>query len=82
MEPLRSFLNRIRWHPELASGTYELGVYDRVQDAVVRVPLDTVRFEPGNAFAFFLENVEGQTLTVPLHRVRAVYRDGELVWSR
>jgi len=82
MEPLRDLLNRIRWHPDFRAGVYELGIYDRVRDALVRTPLAAIRFEPGNAFAFFLDDDEGQTLTVPMHRVREVYKDGSLIWKR
>ena len=82
MEPLHELLSRIRWDPGFGKGSFELGVYDRVQDEVQRVPLARVRFEPGNSFAFFLDDDDGQTRTVPLHRVREVYRDGMLVWKR
>jgi len=82
MESLRDLLNRIRWHPDFRSGTYELGVYDRVCDRIVRMPLAEVRFEPGNTFVFLLDDDNGQTRTVPLHRVREVYRDGALIWKR
>lgn len=82
MEPLRDLLNRIRWRPDLAAGVYELGIYDRMQDRILRTPLARVRFEPGNSYACFLEDEDGQTRTVPLHRVREVYRDGVLLWKR
>lgn len=82
MEPLRDLLNRIRWDRDFGAGTFELGIYDRVRDALVRTPLSAVRFEPGNSFACFLEDDDGQTLTVPLHRVREVYKDGILIWKR
>ena len=82
MEPLHELLSRIRWDPGFGQGAFELGVYDRVQDEIRRVPLARVRFEPGNRFAFFLDGDDGQTRTVPLHRVREVYRDGMLVWKR
>jgi uncharacterized protein (UPF0248 family) len=82
MEPLRELLNRIRWDRSFGAGTFELGVYDRVEDQVLRVPLAHVRFEPGNSFSLFLEDSDGQTVTVPLHRVREVYKDGTLIWKR
>ncbi|MEW5773140.1 MAG: DUF504 domain-containing protein [Thermodesulfobacteriota bacterium] len=82
MEPLRDLLNRIRWDRDFGAGTFELGIYDRVEDAVLRVPLAAVRFEPGDRFAFFLEGEDGQPRTVPLHRVREVYKDGVSIWKR
>jgi uncharacterized protein (UPF0248 family) len=82
MEPLRVLLNRIRWDRDFGTGTFELAIHDRMQAALIRIPLPQARFEPGNTFAFFLEDDEGQTLTIPLHRVREVYKDGMLIWRR
>ena len=82
MEPLRVLLNRIRWDRDFGAGVFELGVYDRMRDALVRVPLAEVRFAPGDSFAFLLEDEDGHTRSVPLHRVREVYKDGVLIWGR
>lgn len=82
MEPVRDLLNRIRWDREFGAGVFELGIYDRIRDAVDRVPLAAVRFEEGNAFAFSLRDEAGELRTIPLHRVREVYKDGALIWKR
>lgn len=82
MEPLRDLLNRIRWDRDFGTGAFELGIYDRVRDALVRTPLSAIRFEPGNSVACFLEDGDGRTHAVPLHRVREVYKDGVLIWKR
>lgn len=82
MVPLYELLSRIRWDPGFGAGSFELGIYDRVEDRLVRTSLDRVRFEPGNSYALFMDGDDGQTRTVPLHRVREVYRDGRLIWKR
>lgn len=82
MEPIRDLLNRIRWDREFGAGRFELGVYDRIRDAVIRAPFEDVRFEEGDAFAFSLRDEAGELRTIPLHRVREVYKDGTLIWKR
>ncbi len=82
METLHDLLSRVRWDPGFGTGSFELGIYDRMEHGIVRMPLARVRFEPGNRFACFLDDDDGQSRTVPLHRVREVYRDGRLIWKR
>lgn len=56
--------------------------YDRVDDTVVRVPLERVQLTPGDHFAFQVIDADGYAHEVPFHRVRDVYRDGERIWHR
>ncbi|MGH8178986.1 MAG: RNA repair domain-containing protein [Steroidobacter sp.] len=44
--------------------------------------LRDLRFDPESSFSFQLFDPEGRLLSIPLHRIRKVYRDGELIWSR
>jgi len=48
----------------------------------VRLPLERIRTSPGDHFGFEALEEDGSVHSVPYHRVRAVWRDGELVWSR
>jgi len=41
-----------------------------------------LRFEPGDSFSFEFPGEEGEWVSIPLHRIRRVYRDGVLIWSR
>lgn len=82
MEPLRRLLNRIRWDPEFGKAEFSLGYWDRVEGRILRVPLASVAFEEGNRFSFWVVGPDGTAHAVPLHRVRRVWRDGELIWSR
>lgn len=82
MIPIRQLLDRIRWDPQYGAARFTIGYYDRVEDRILRVPLAQIWFEPGDHFAFHLLDAEGALHNVPLHRVREVHRDGELIWHR
>ena len=82
MMPIHELLNRIRWDREFGRADFIIGYYDRVADALIRVPLREIFFEPGDHFAFDLYDDEGVLHSIPLHRIREVYRDGQLIWHR
>lgn len=82
MIPIHELLNRIRWDPQFGHGRFAVGYYDRVTDRVVVVPFADISFEPGDHFAFQCVDADGATHSVPLHRVRDVYKDGERIWHR
>jgi uncharacterized protein (UPF0248 family) len=82
MIPIQDLLHRIRWGPEFGRAEFEIGYYDRVTHVIVRVPLRHVRFEKGEHFAFEAVEDDGSVHTVPLHRVREVWRNGERIWRR
>ena len=65
-----------------AANGFEIGYYDRVTRAIVRVPFRHVRFEKGEHFALEAVEDDGSVHTVPLHRVREVWRNGALIWVR
>lgn len=82
MIPIQDLLHRIRWDAELGRAAFEIGYYDRVTRAIVRVPFRRVHFEKGEHFAFEAVEEDGSVHTVPLHRVREVWRNGERIWQR
>lgn len=82
MQPIHELLNRIKWDPEFGKGDFELGVYDRVEDTVVRLPFRDIEFLPGEHNLFFYIDAEGEEHSVPLHRIKSVYKNGELIWHR
>ena len=82
MIPIQTLLNRIRWDREYAKAEFVLGYYDRLAGTMCRVPLRQVFQEPGDHFFVRVADEEGQLTTVPLHRIKEVYRNGELVWKR
>ena len=82
MIPIHELLNRIRWDDEFAKGEFVLGYYDRIENRIIKIPLREIYFESRDHFAFQVYDDEDELHNVPLHRVREVYKDGELIWHR
>jgi len=80
--PIHQVLARIRWDPEFGRGHFELAYLDRLEKRLVRVPLESVVFRPEDRFGFQAVEADGSVHSVPYHRVRELWRDGELIWSR
>lgn len=82
MIPIQELLNRIRWDPSFGQGTFRIGYYDRVEERIIYLSLKEIWFEEDDHFAFQALDEAGETHMIPLHRVREVYRDGQLIWQR
>lgn len=82
MTPIHAILARIRWDPEFGHGHFELAYFDRFKKGLVRVPLERITFHPEARFSFDAIEPDGSAHSVPYHRVRALWRDGQLIWSR
>ncbi len=50
--------------------------------SIIKVPLKELLFDKEDHFDFELIDDMGETHTIPLHRIREVYRDGKLIWHR
>jgi uncharacterized protein (UPF0248 family) len=81
MTPIQQLLNRIQWDEEFGKGDFEIGIYDRVGDAIEVLPLDRLHFEKGNHFSFTII-LDGEVLTIPFHRIREVRKNGITIWKR
>ena len=82
MIPIHQLLSRIRWDREFGRADFEIGYYDRVLAGIIRVPFSALVFPPDDHFAILALDREGVFHSVPLHRIREVYKDGELIWHR
>ncbi len=82
MTPIHQLLSRIRWDPRFREGRFEIGYFDRMARRLIIVPFENVRFPPGNHLAFEVIDAQGRAHGIPLHRVRAVYRNGKPIWQR
>ena len=82
MIPIHELLSRIRWDKAFGQADFIIGYYDRVEDRIVRVPLRELYFEPDDHFSFDLIDHQGALHSIPLHRIKEVRRDGELIWHR
>ncbi|MHC1745287.1 MAG: DUF504 domain-containing protein [Syntrophobacteraceae bacterium] len=82
MVPIRELLSRIRWDKAFGEGLFEIGYLDHVERRIIRVPFAQVHLQKSNRFSFMLEDDMNDSVTIPFHRVREVYRDGILIWQR
>ena len=82
MIPIHELLNRIRWDKDYGDAEFIIGYYDRIEDIIISVPLKSLYFDSEDHFDFELVDDDGITHTIPLHRIRQVYRNGDLVWER
>lgn len=82
MIPIQDLLHRIQWDTAFGSARFMIGYYDRLDDRIVRVPFRCVHLARGEHFSFDVEDESGATHMVPFHRVREVWRNGELIWQR
>lgn len=82
MIPIRELFNRIRWDEQFAKGEFRIGYYDRIGDRIIHVDFRELVFEPDEHLTFTLVDTMGTIHRVPLHRVKEVYHNGELIWRR
>ncbi|MFZ5796899.1 MAG: DUF504 domain-containing protein [Desulfobulbaceae bacterium] len=82
MIPIHQLLSRIRWDPEYGRAEFILGYYDRLLGEVVRVPLAEVVFPAERHDIIQVLNGDGVMHSIPLHRIKEVYRDNILIWHR
>ena len=82
MITILELLNRIRWDQDFSRGDFAVGYFDRVEQRIIVVPLGEVRFHVGDHLSLVLTDADGDPLSIPLHRIYEVYRNGELIWHR
>jgi len=82
MKPIQEILNRIRWDKQFSQGQFEIGYYDRIEDCIIRVPFEKISFDPEDHFNITVLDADYVEHSVPLHRIKEVYKDKQLIWSR
>lgn len=80
MTPIRELLARIRWDPAFGAAQFVVGYRDK--GATRYVALQALRPDPDNPGLLDLVDESGAERTIPLHRIREVLRNGELIWRR
>jgi uncharacterized protein (UPF0248 family) len=80
MQPIHELLNQIRWDPNFR-GDFVIAFVDHSKPELVRIAMRDMRFAEGR-FAFEMLTDDDSVVSIPLHRIRQVYRDGQLIWSR
>lgn len=82
MQPIHELINRIRWDPEFGQGRFELAFLDHTARDLVKLPFDMLSIAPGDHYFFHYVDDEGVAHSVPFHRIKSVYKNGELIWHR
>jgi uncharacterized protein (UPF0248 family) len=82
MIPIHQLLARIRWDPAFGDARFVLAYLDHTCDELRRVALEETISDPDNPAFFDMVDEDGVTRSIPLHRVREVWRDGVLIWRR
>ncbi len=82
MQPIHELLSRIRWDEAYAAAEFVIGYEDHLAAGIVRVPFSELWFPDDDPFRFAVLDEEGEEHHVPYHRVREVWRNGELIWAR
>ena len=82
MIPIHELLSRIHWDKQFGQRDFVIAYYDKVEDCLVRIPLREILFKPDDHSSFDLIDQNGVLHSIPMHRIREVYKDGERIWSR
>ena len=82
MQTIQDLLNKIRWDPNFSQGHFEIGFDDHVEQCLVRIAFDAMQFDQKDHFFFHYFDQDGTEHDVPLHRIKSVYKNGELIWHR
>lgn len=82
MTPIHELLSRIRWDTRLAQSRFLIGYWDRVAGRILYADLRELSWDADNPSFFELLDQEGATHSIPYHRVREVWQDGQLIWQR
>jgi len=82
MQPIHELLARIRWDERLSRSQFDIGYWDRVVRATLRVSLGQISWNTDNPSLFEIVDTDGVGHSIPFHRVRKVWRDGVLIWDR
>lgn len=82
MQPIHELLSRIRWDPNFGRGEFVIGDWDRVAGTIRHVRLSDLGRDADNPELLTLVDEEGIAREIPLHRIREVWRNGQLIWRR
>jgi uncharacterized protein (UPF0248 family) len=82
MLTIQALLDRIRWDAEFGAAEFQIGYYDRLKQDIILIPLKAMSFSSDDHYDFQCLDENGEQQSVPLHRIKQVYRNGELIWHR
>ncbi|MFW6013666.1 MAG: DUF504 domain-containing protein [Candidatus Nanoarchaeia archaeon] len=75
----KEYLSKIKWDPKENPDEHSLLYYDRITKSLEELGLRELKIEE-NIIKFV--NMQGETINIPLHRIRVIKKNGEIVWKR
>jgi len=78
MLPIHQLLNKIKWDKRENPSEYSIFYLDRILNKLIQIPYAKIKKLEGSFMV--LEN-EDET-NIPLHRVKKVMKNNEVVWER
>jgi uncharacterized protein (UPF0248 family) len=82
MIPIHELLARIQWDKAFGQGQFTIGYWDRLEGKIINVDLHRMLSDADNPAFFDFADESGTMHSIPLHRIREVWRDGKLIWQR
>ncbi|MGO8858955.1 MAG: DUF504 domain-containing protein [Steroidobacteraceae bacterium] len=82
MIPIHELLARIRWDPAFGRGEFVIGYLDHDTSELRHAALRDARPDPENPSMLDIVDEHGLVVSLPLHRIRQVLRNGEVIWQR
>ena len=82
MQTIRELLDRIHWDSDFSQAEFEIGFLDHQVAQEVRLPFARLEFAPKEHFFFYYYDEDGELHSVPLHRIKSVYKNGQRIWHR
>ena len=78
MIPIKDLLNKIKWDKRENPEEYFIFYYDRILKKLIKIPYTKIKKLEGS---FMILGNEEES-NIPLHRVRKVMKNNEIIWER
>ena len=72
-------LNKIKWDPNEHPKDYIITYYDRVADINKELKFEYIKKIEG---LFIIVEVDDKEISLPVHRIREIRKNGKLIWKR
>jgi len=78
MMSIKDFLNKIKWSKKENPDDYSIGYWDNVEKKLIFIGFNEIKKIERS---FLLLDMEEETY-IPMHRIKEVKKQGNIVWKR
>lgn len=78
MQPIQDLLNKIKWDKRENPKFFSIFYYDRILNKLIKIPYAKIKKLEGS---FMVLDNEDET-NIPLHRIKKVMKNNDVVWER